>query len=187
LNEAQYRELQASLPAAREKAMAYGIGNNLGMFGATIPPYMPSEMVGPPVVPCYVGWYFAVILGNGSVMPCCQCTAPIGQVTRERRFADLWASREYAEFRTAARSLPEKSDRLATCECDNCQLRPRKLGDPQFPPPPEPDPSGDGSPKVHAGGFPAEDAGPARSRDLLALGSRRSRPGATAAHAGNES
>jgi hypothetical protein len=60
-------------------------------------------------------------------MPCCQCAAPIGQVTKERRFADLWASREYAEFRTAAQSLPEKSDRLATCECDNCQLRPRNL------------------------------------------------------------
>jgi MoaA/NifB/PqqE/SkfB family radical SAM enzyme len=127
LNEAQYRELQASLPAAREKAAAYRIRNNLGMFGATIPPYMPSEMVGPPVVPCYVGWYFAVILGNGSVMPCCQCAAHTGQVTKERRFADLWASREYAEFRTAARSLPEKSDRLSTCECDNCQLRPRNL------------------------------------------------------------
>lgn len=127
LNEAQYQELQDSLPAARERAAALGVLNNLGMFAATVPPYMPSEIIGPPVVPCYVGWYFAVVLGNGSVMPCCQCAAPIGQVTNERRFADIWASREYSDFRIAAKSLPEKNDRLATCECDNCQLRPRNL------------------------------------------------------------
>ncbi|MBV8889116.1 MAG: radical SAM protein [Alphaproteobacteria bacterium] len=127
LDEAQYQELQASLPVARAKAEAFGVQNNLGTFGATIPPYMPSEMVGPPVVPCYVGWYFTVILGNGSVLPCCQCAAPLGQVTKERRFSEVWASREYADFRTAAKSLPEKNDRLKTCECDNCQLRPRNI------------------------------------------------------------
>jgi MoaA/NifB/PqqE/SkfB family radical SAM enzyme len=127
LSEAQYRELQASLPAACEKAAALKVQNNLAQFSATIPPYMPSALVGPPVVPCYVGWYFTVILGNGSVMPCCQCAAPVGQVTNERRFADVWASREYTEFRTAARSLPQSNERLATCECDNCQLRPRNL------------------------------------------------------------
>jgi MoaA/NifB/PqqE/SkfB family radical SAM enzyme len=127
LNETQYRELQASSPAAINKAAALGVQNNLGTFSATIPPYMPSEMVGPSVVPRYVGWYFAVILGNGSVLPCCQCTAPIGQVTNERRFAEVWASREYANFRTAAKSVPEKNDRLKTCECDKCQLRPRNV------------------------------------------------------------
>jgi MoaA/NifB/PqqE/SkfB family radical SAM enzyme len=127
LSEAQYQKLQASLSAARDKATALGVKNNLGTFGVTIPPYMPSEVVGPAVVPCYVGWYFTVILGNGSVLPCCQCTAPVGQVTKERRFAEVWASREYADVRTAARSLPEKDDRLKTCECDNCQLRPRNV------------------------------------------------------------
>lgn len=127
LNAEQYRALQAALPAAREKAAARAVANNLERFAASTPPYMPSEMVGPPVVPCYAGWYFAVILGNGSVMPCCQCAEPIGQMTKERRFADIWASRDYADFRVAARSLPEKSDRLKSCECDNCQLRPRNL------------------------------------------------------------
>ncbi len=123
----QYRELRASLPAAIEKAATLRVQNNLAIFDATIPPYMPSEVVGPPVVPCYVGWYFTVILGNGSVMPCCQCAAPIDRVTDERRFADVWASREYADFRTAAKALPKKSERLMTCECDNCQLRPRNV------------------------------------------------------------
>jgi MoaA/NifB/PqqE/SkfB family radical SAM enzyme len=127
LNQAQYQELRDSLPAAREKATALEMPNNLATFEATIPPYMPTEMVGPPVVPCYVGWYFTVILGNSSVMPCCQCATPIDKVTETRRFADIWASRDYADFRTAAKSLPEKNDRLMSCECNNCQLRPRNL------------------------------------------------------------
>jgi MoaA/NifB/PqqE/SkfB family radical SAM enzyme len=126
LNEAQYRELQASSFAALEKAAALGVQNNLETLYATIPPYM-NEMVGPPVVPCYVGWYFTEILGNGSVLPCAQTGAPIGQVTNERRFAEVWASRHYADFRTAARSLPEKNDLLATSECDNCQFRARNV------------------------------------------------------------
>ena len=127
LSEAQYQELMASMPTARGKAAALGVQTNLATFGATIPPYMRSEMVGPAVVPCYVGWYFSVILGNGSVMPCCQCASPVGRVTDQRRFADVWAAAEYQAFRTAARSLPEKSDRLNSCECDNCQLRPRNI------------------------------------------------------------
>lgn len=127
LSEEQYRLLQDSLPAARHKAKELGVLNNLAEFGAATPPYMVNEMVGPAVVPCYVGWYFTVILGNGSVMPCCQCTAPVDQVTNERRFAEIWASPQYADFRKAARSLPEKNERLKSCECDNCQLRPRNL------------------------------------------------------------
>jgi MoaA/NifB/PqqE/SkfB family radical SAM enzyme len=127
LNEAQYQAFHESLPAARERAAARGVRNNLGTLTASTPPYMPSQMVGPTVVPCYVGWYYTTILGNGSVMPCCQCATPVGHLTKERRFAEIWASSEYAEFRTAAKSLPEKSDRLMTCECDNCSLRPRNL------------------------------------------------------------
>jgi MoaA/NifB/PqqE/SkfB family radical SAM enzyme len=127
MNEAQYRAFHESLPAARERAAALGLRNNLGTLAVSTPPYMPSQMVGPTVVPCYVGWYYTAILGNGSVMPCCQCATPVGHLTKERRFAEIWASSEYAEFRTAAKSLPEKSDRLMTCECDNCALRPRNL------------------------------------------------------------
>jgi MoaA/NifB/PqqE/SkfB family radical SAM enzyme len=127
LSNAQYQELQASLPAVRDRAAKLELESNLETFAATSPPYMPSEMVGLPVVPCYVGWYFTVVLGNGSVMPCCQCASPVGQVTKERRFAEVWASRDYEEFRTAARSLPKSSDRLQSCECGNCQLRPRNV------------------------------------------------------------
>jgi hypothetical protein len=103
------------------------MGSELRRVGASIALYMSSEVVGPTDKPCYVGWYFTVILGNGSVMPCCQCAAPIGRVTKERRFSEVWASGGYEDFRTAARSLPEKSDKLKSCECDNCSLRPRNV------------------------------------------------------------
>jgi MoaA/NifB/PqqE/SkfB family radical SAM enzyme len=127
LSEAQHQELQERLPALIERASELGLESNLKTFQATIPAYLSSEIVGPPVVPCYVGWYFTVILGNGSVVGCCQCAAPIGQVTKDRRLADVWSSPDYEEFRNAARRLPEASERLKTCECDRCQLRPRNV------------------------------------------------------------
>jgi hypothetical protein len=65
----QYRELQACLPAARNKATLLGVLNNLRTFGATVPPYMPSVMVGPAVVPSYVGWYFTVIRLGHALLP----------------------------------------------------------------------------------------------------------------------
>jgi MoaA/NifB/PqqE/SkfB family radical SAM enzyme len=127
LSQDQFEELQALWPRALERAVAGHIMNNLQAFGVSIPSYMPSEMVGPSVVPCYVGWYMAHVLGNGNVLPCCQCSKPLGQVTSERRFSEIWAGQEYSDFRLAAKSLPEKSERLMTCQCDNCQQRPRNL------------------------------------------------------------
>ncbi len=127
LSPSQFEELQTLWPLALERAVAGGVKNNLQAFGVSIPSYMPSEMVGPPVVPCYVGWYMTVVLGNGNVLPCCQCSKPIDNVSGERRFSEVWAGRDYGDFRTAARSLPEKSERLMTCQCDNCQQRPRNL------------------------------------------------------------
>ncbi len=127
LSDAQYQDLQAQLPTIRERAVALGLESNLETFAASTPPYMPSQEAAPSVVPCYVGWYFTVILGNGSVMPCCQCSQPVGQVTEERGLADIWASEDYEQFRSAARSLPDPSERLASCECGNCQLRPRNV------------------------------------------------------------
>jgi len=123
----KFEELQALWPRALERAVTGHIINNLQAFGVSIPSYMPSEMVGPPVVPCYVGWYMAHVLGNGNVLPCCQCSKPLDQVTSERRFSEIWAGQEYSDFRLAAKSLPEKSERLMTCQCDNCQQRPRNL------------------------------------------------------------
>lgn len=127
LSREQHEALMASLPAASDAAEAAGITTNLGTFGATIPTYLDTALTGPPVVPCYVGWYFTVVLGNGSVMPCCQCSQSIDRITPEKGFAEIWGSDKYKQFRTAARSLPAKNDALSSCECDRCMLRPRNI------------------------------------------------------------
>jgi MoaA/NifB/PqqE/SkfB family radical SAM enzyme len=127
LSAAQYEALRAAIPAARARAAELGVQTNLGAFAATTPAYMPQVMKGPAVVPCYVGYYFTVVLGNGSVLPCCQCSNPIDTVSEQRRFGDIWASDAYAEFRKAARALPAASPKLMTCECDQCYLRPRNV------------------------------------------------------------
>ena len=121
------QKLKESIPAIHQRADELGLQHNLAGFGASIPGYMDEQMVGPAVVPCYAGWYFALILGNGSVLFCCQCSQPIDRVTPERRFIDIWNSHVYQQTRKAARALPEKSSLLATCECDQCALRPRNI------------------------------------------------------------
>ena len=127
LSQAQFEALQAALPAVIDRGAALGVRSNLAVFQSSIPPYMPSALVGPAVVPCYVGWYFAIVLGNGSVLPCCQSKEPIDRLTEGRRFADIWASDSYRDVRLAAKALPVQSDLLKTAECDKCQLRGRNI------------------------------------------------------------
>lgn len=127
LSQEQYQELMMAVPGARRLADELGVTTNLGSFAATVPTYLRDEIEGPPVVPCYVGWYFTVILGNGSVMPCCQCASPIERISDERSFGEIWSSERYAAFRDAARRLPANSPELASCECDRCMLRPRNI------------------------------------------------------------
>lgn len=127
LTPAQYEELQRAIPGAAARAAELGLETNLAVFGNTTPPYMEKSANAPQVVPCYVGYYFTVVLGNGSVLPCCQCSSPIGVVSEKQSFAKIWASDEYAAFRKAGKALPVASDALKTCECDQCYLRPRNI------------------------------------------------------------
>lgn len=127
LSHEQYKELVTLTASAEGKASALGVETNLAAFAATTPSYLKDAIKGPPVVPCYVGYYFTVVLGNGAVLPCCQCDIPIDSVTENRGFAEIWSSDGYSEFRKAARRLPEPSDRLKSCECDKCYLRPRNI------------------------------------------------------------
>jgi MoaA/NifB/PqqE/SkfB family radical SAM enzyme len=124
LSAAQQATLRTTLiPAALARAATLDLETNLRTFAASPPPYgFDREETGPAVVPCYVGSYFTAILGNGSVMPCCQTQRPIGSLATES-FAAIWRGDAYAEFRRAARGLPTPSPALATCECDKCYFR----------------------------------------------------------------
>lgn len=127
LSDDQLEELKTIISAAKLKAEKLGVQTNLDDFGESIPGYMVQKVIGPSVVPCYAGWYFTLILANGSVLFCCQCSTPVDKITEKRRFIDIWKSRDYQTTRKAARELPEKNPLLDTCECDQCMLRPRNI------------------------------------------------------------
>ena len=128
LSDAHYEELCRTLiPLAKARAIGLGVETNLNNFAAAPPAYrLDRQETGPAVVPCYIGSYFTAILGNGSVMPCCQTERPVGSL-REQRFTGIWQGPAYAEFRRAARHLPARSAALATCQCDACYFRPHNI------------------------------------------------------------
>lgn len=128
LSDAQYEELcDRLIPAAALRAAELGLDTNLHAFAAAPPTYrLDREETGPGVVPCYIGSYFTVILGNGSVMPCCQTEEVIGSLATQK-FETIWQGEAYSEFRRAARNLPASSPALATCQCDRCYFRPHNI------------------------------------------------------------
>ncbi|MCL4545928.1 MAG: radical SAM protein [Chloroflexi bacterium] len=121
---AQYRRLIQLLAKAQKRAVELGIETNIPTLAATLPTYFEKNEGRAEPRPCYVGWYFSLILANGAVLPCCQCTSPLGTV-KEKSFAELWSSDRYQKFRTAARQLPRANPLVASCECDRCMLRVR--------------------------------------------------------------
>ncbi len=128
LTRAQYLALQESTIVAERLADEFGIQNNLATLRNEVPSYLgETAFVGPATVPCYAGWYFAFVLGNGSVMFCCQCSVAIDEITEQRRFRDIWNDHAYRDYRKAARNLPESDPLLKSCECNRCALRRRNL------------------------------------------------------------
>ena len=123
----QYLEMREIALLAERLADQYGIQNNLAFLRADVPTYLETEIAGSSVVPCYAGYYFAFVLGNGSVMFCCQCSESVDQIADGRRFRDIWNDHTYRRFRKAARALPQPDPLLHTCECDRCALRPRNV------------------------------------------------------------
>jgi len=129
LSDSEYHQLIDDLvPQALQRAEALGVHTTLRSFASALPPYRLDEEE-PEPVPCYVGSYYGVILGNGHVMACCQCSSSLGQLGENTRFRDIWQGQAYRNFRDAARRLPEASDEptLKTCDCGHCILRQRNL------------------------------------------------------------
>lgn len=124
LSRLQHTELMRLLAQAQQRALALGVETNIPTLAATIPTYFEKNEGRMQPRACYVGWYFSLILANGAVLPCCQCTSALGTV-REKSFAEIWSSDRYQKFRTAARKLPVGNPLLASCECDRCMLRSR--------------------------------------------------------------
>jgi MoaA/NifB/PqqE/SkfB family radical SAM enzyme len=108
------------LPRALERARSLGVTTNLESFVASRSHDGTEEPV-----PCHVGSYFTVVLGNGAILPCCQTKTALGHV--DEGFRSVWRGDRYRAFRRAAQALPLPSPELATCECDRCYFRPHNL------------------------------------------------------------
>ena len=73
------------------------------------------------VVPCYVGYYFSLILASGEVLGCCACDEPLGNV-RDGGFSGVWTSARYQEYRRDCLTLPQRATPLPKCACFDCGM-----------------------------------------------------------------
>jgi len=70
-------------------------------------------------IPCYIGWLFALITADGTVLPCCHCFSAMGNV-KDRLFRQIWQSPPYMEFRGTAKNLNKTPGTVPNCRCDLC-------------------------------------------------------------------
>lgn len=67
-------------------------------------------------IPCHIGHEYALVLADGSVLFCCQCSRPLGSLN-EDSFERIWYSEAYWHARREAMALPETGRALPGCEC----------------------------------------------------------------------
>ncbi|MGC8929690.1 MAG: radical SAM protein [Candidatus Woesearchaeota archaeon] len=71
-------------------------------------------------VPCYVGWVFARIMADGSVVPCLKAhRMPIGNIYK-KSFKEIFFSKEYDEFRYCAKHLDKGENYFKKIGCYEC-------------------------------------------------------------------
>ena len=66
--------------------------------------------------PCYIGWFYAVILDNGDVIPCCGCRKYVMGNVYKDKLSNIWNSPKYKEFRYKALYSKEDSE-FDSCNC----------------------------------------------------------------------
>ncbi|MCA9773383.1 MAG: radical SAM protein [Myxococcales bacterium] len=107
----------AGIEQARAEAGRRGLSTNLDyfhdqIFGSEIEESFKGQ-------PCYAGYYFSVILADGSVHPCCQSLRELGDL-RTEGFADVWRGARYQEFRE--QGFEPRSDSIPGARCGECGL-----------------------------------------------------------------
>ncbi len=131
LDEVQLRELDEKLKAALEKAATSGIKTNITEFQRQTLPGLTSgnytlELYSK--IPCYIGWTYARILCDGSVVPCCGCyDYKLGNMVN-REFKDIWHSKEYGEFRKKGINIRKNNSVVGQCNCHSCVHSGMNLG-----------------------------------------------------------
>lgn len=106
--------IQSDIDRAAARARKWGIETNLDAIrpGATAAGTRSVYES----IPCYIGHEYALITADGSVMFCCQCTRPLGNLNAHS-FRQIWYSEAYRQARTQARQLPRAREHLPGCEC----------------------------------------------------------------------
>ena len=67
--------------------------------------------------PCYIGWYYARVLTNGNIIPCCKAALhPLGNIYK-RSFTRIWNSYAYRRFRLKAKTFPKNNPYFSKINC----------------------------------------------------------------------
>jgi MoaA/NifB/PqqE/SkfB family radical SAM enzyme len=108
------------LPEAETLAERHGVLTNIELFRARSSDAKRSKEIHSKI-PCYIGWYFAIILADGTVNPCCECLRMLGSL-KQNSFREIWFSEAYRKFRGEIKDLPNQTEEVSGCRCYNCSF-----------------------------------------------------------------
>lgn len=112
----QQTEMQGYLETAKKTAEKYGVSMDVEWEQLPDSTEMPS-------LPCYYGWLFCLIDGNGDVHPCCfQDRGPgstMGNINKET-FSQIWFSEKYQAFRRKHKNAEERRTMGFWCTEPSC-------------------------------------------------------------------
>ncbi len=121
LSEEQNREaLDRHLVEAERLSQQLGVLTNADFFRARPGEEQRSQEIHSKI-PCYIGWYFSIILADGTVNPCCECLRALGTL-QTHRFKDIWFGEAYRQFRGEISDLPNSDKEVSGCRCYNCSF-----------------------------------------------------------------
>ncbi len=111
--------IRSDIERAATRAREYGIHTNLDAIRPGASAAGTSSVY--ERIPCYIGHEYALITADGNVMFCCQCSKPLGNLSKDS-FREIWYSHTYHRAREQARCLPrrvgqEPNPALEGCEC----------------------------------------------------------------------
>lgn len=121
LSEEQNREaLERHLVEAERLGEQLGVITNADFFRARPGEEQRSRSIHSKV-PCYIGWFFSIILADGTVNPCCECLRALGTL-QTHRFKEIWFGESYRKFRGEISDLPNSDKEVSGCRCYNCSF-----------------------------------------------------------------
>jgi radical SAM protein with 4Fe4S-binding SPASM domain len=106
--------IRSDIDRAAQRAQRYGIRTNLDAVRQGASAAGTGSVY--ERIPCYIGHEYALITADGSVLFCCQCTQPLGNLHQDS-FRQIWYSEAYRQAREQARCLPQERQPLRECEC----------------------------------------------------------------------